>query len=85
MGQAYLAVARYLWGGIQTEHEELGELPNMTDGHRIMELGSRVRNLVSGGMADRLSVPCSYLLCLPPGFKPSSTRKQAAFHDPTIS
>jgi hypothetical protein len=66
-------------GGVQTEYQGLGVLPYVTDGHRIMELRPRVRSLVSGSMAISLlslaGTPAGSL-----GFKPSSTRKQAAFH-----
>ena len=37
-------------GGVQTEYQELGALPYVTDGHRIMELRPHVRSLVSGSM-----------------------------------
>ena len=68
--------------GIQTEYQGLGALPYVTDGNRIMELRSCVRILVSGSVANSLlslaGTPAGF-----PGFKPSSTRKQAAFHGPT--
>jgi hypothetical protein len=56
----------------------------MTDDHRIMELGSRVRSLVSGSMANGPSVlALSGTPAGSPGFKPSLTVKQAAFHSLT--
>ena len=55
----------------------------MTDGHRIMDLRHHVRRLVSGRVANGLP----FLVGTPAGsleFKPSSTRKQGAFHGPTF-
>jgi hypothetical protein len=31
--QAYLAIGKGSWGGVQTEYQELGVLPYMTSGH----------------------------------------------------
>jgi hypothetical protein len=61
-------------GGVQTEYQELGELPYLTDDHRIMELGTGVweqANILS--FLAELSAGSS-------GLKPSSTRKQAVFY-----
>ena len=69
-------------GGVQIEYQGPGALPYMTDNHRIMELRPRVRNLVSEGVANGLQAlagtPAGSV-----GFKPSQTRKQAAFHSST--
>jgi|UPI0000478AAB hypothetical protein len=54
----------------------------MTDGHRIMELEPRVRSLVSGSMANGGLPSLAGTPAGSPGFNPSSTRKQAAFHAP---
>jgi hypothetical protein len=63
------------WGaGVQTEYQELGALPYMTDGHRIMEcLG------VCGKFLPSLAELSAGSL----EFKHSSTRKQASFQGPT--
>ena len=58
-------------------------LPNMTDGHRIMDLRPGVRSLVSGSLANFL-LSLADVSAGSPGFKPSLTRKQAAFHGPTV-
>jgi hypothetical protein len=39
-------------GGVQTEYQELGVLPYVTDDHRIMDLGPCVRILVSKSVAN---------------------------------
>ena len=62
--------------------EGLGELPYLTDGHRIMELGPRVRSLCLGAWQTGLP-SLAELSAGSPGFKPSSTRKQSVFHSPT--
>jgi hypothetical protein len=52
-------------GGVQTEYQELGALPYVADGHRIMELGPHVRSLVSGSVWQTSCRPLqSYLLGL---------------------
>jgi hypothetical protein len=71
-------------GRVQTEYQELGALPCVTDGHRIMELGPHVRSLVSGSVANFLA-SLAELSARSLGLKPSSTRKQAAFLSPTLS
>jgi hypothetical protein len=49
-------------GGVQTEYQEFGALPYLTEGHRIMELRPPFRSLVSGNMANRSSIPCRVIL-----------------------
>jgi hypothetical protein len=55
----------------------------VTDGHRSMEMGPPVSSLVFGCMANFLP-SLAELSAGSPGFKPSSTRKQAAFQGPTV-
>ena len=63
-----------------TEYQELGALPWVTDGHRIMELRPQCQEPGVWGHDKHLpSTPAGSLR-----FKPSSTRKQAAFHSTTI-
>ena len=69
--------------GVLAEYQRYGALPYVTDGHSIIELGSPVRSLVSGSMESFL-LSLAQLSAVSPGFKPSSTRKQASFHGPTL-
>jgi hypothetical protein len=70
-------------GVVQTEYQELGVLPYLTDGHRIIELEPRARSLCLG--AWQMGLPSlAELSAGSPGFKPRSTRKQAVFHGPTL-
>ena len=41
-------------GGVQIEYKGLRALSYVTDGHRIMELGPHVKNLVSGSVTNFL-------------------------------
>jgi hypothetical protein len=52
----------------------------VTDGHRMMELSPCVRSLCLG--AWQMGLP-SLASVGSPGFEPSSTRKQTAFHGST--
>ena len=72
------------WARVQTEYEGLGTLSYVTDGHRIMELGTHARSLVSGSMANFL-LSLTVLSAVSPGFTSSSTRKQTAFHSSLLS
>ena len=64
---------------VQTEQQELEVWLYMTDGHRIMELGPRVRSLCLGAWQTGLP-SLAELSAGSPGFKPSLTRKQVVFH-----
>jgi hypothetical protein len=35
-----VVLANWYWGEVQTKYQELGALPYVTDGHRIMDLGT---------------------------------------------